>query len=81
MSPRRTRPIWYQLATPEERSKIDDLDRSIADLRRARQVLTNRAKLRTHVWAERRGILVTGARRKPGASYRHPRPDARRSKH
>jgi hypothetical protein len=81
MSPRRTRPIWYQLATPEERSKIDDLDRSIADLRRARQVLVNRAKLRTHVWVQRRVAPVTGARRKPVASYRHTRSDVRRSKH
>jgi hypothetical protein len=59
----KTRPIWYQLATPEERSKIDDLDRSIAELRRARQVLVNRAKLRTHVGVERRAAPVTNERR------------------
>jgi hypothetical protein len=80
MIPKRPRPLWYALATPEELGKIDELDRSIADLRRRRKALVNRAKLRTHAWAERRGTVVTGARRKPVASDPHP-PDARRSKH
>jgi hypothetical protein len=50
MTPKRRQPIWYKLATPEERGKIDDLDRLIADLRHQRQALVNRAKLRTDVW-------------------------------
>jgi hypothetical protein len=39
MIPKRPHPRWHELATPEERSKIDELDRSIADLRRRRQAL------------------------------------------
>ena len=65
MIPRRPHPIWHELATPEELSRIDKLDRSIADLRRRRQALVNRAKLRTHVWAERHGTQTTPPRRQP----------------
>jgi hypothetical protein len=46
-------PIWHQLATRKEISEIAKLDRSIAELRRRRQALVNRAKLRTPVWIER----------------------------
>jgi hypothetical protein len=67
MTPKRTQPIWYKLATPEERSKIDALARSIADLRRRRQALVNRAKLRTDVWVQRHGGLARQARRKSAA--------------
>ena len=81
MIPKRPHPLWYELATPEELSEIGELDRSIADLRRRRQALVNRAKLRTHVWVEHHGTPTTHARRKPAASYRQPRLDARRSKH
>jgi hypothetical protein len=81
MTAKRPHPLWYQLATPEELSKIDELDRSIANLRRRRKVLINRAKLRTRVWVERRETLMMGARRKPVASYQRPQPDARRSEH
>jgi len=59
MIPKRRRPIWHELATPEELRKIDELDRSIADCRRQRRALVNRAKLRTHVWAEHRGTPTT----------------------
>jgi hypothetical protein len=67
MTPRRTQPIWYKLATPEERSKIDDLDRLIADLRRQRHTLVNRAKLRTDVWVQRRSRPARHVRRKSAA--------------
>jgi hypothetical protein len=49
----RRQPIWHQLATRKEISEIAELDRSIAELRRRRQALVNRAKLRTPVWIER----------------------------
>ena len=67
MTLKQTAPIWYQLATPEERNKIDELDRSIADLRRQRQAIINRAKPRTHVWLEHRGTSATHAERKSAA--------------
>jgi hypothetical protein len=60
MTPRRTHPFWLELATPKERSKIDELDRSIADMRQRRQALINRVKLRTPLWVEHR---VSPARR------------------
>ena len=67
MTLRRTQPIWYRLATPEERSKIDALERSIAHLRHRRQALVNRAKLRTDVWVQRHGSPTSKARRKSAA--------------
>jgi hypothetical protein len=61
---RRTHPIWHELATPEEISKIDEIDRSIADLRRRRQTVVNRAKLRTQVWVEHHRAPASRVRRK-----------------
>jgi hypothetical protein len=60
----RPHPLWHELATPEELAKIDKLDRSIADLRRRRQALVNRAKLRTDVWLEQHRGTATRGRRK-----------------
>jgi hypothetical protein len=66
MIPKRPHPLWHELATPEERSKIDELDRSIAELHRRRQALVNRAKFRTQVWLEHHGPSTTlGRRRQP----------------
>jgi hypothetical protein len=67
MIPKRTHPLWHELATPEEMSAITELDRSIADLRGRRQALINRAKLRTQVWVQRHGG-PTPARRKSVAA-------------
>jgi len=67
MTLRRTLPIWYKLATPEERSKIDALDRSIAHLRHRRQALVNRAKLRTDVWVQHHGSPASKARHESAA--------------
>jgi hypothetical protein len=53
MIPKRRHPLWHELATLEEMSEITELDRSIADLRRRRKTLVNRAKLRTDVWVQR----------------------------
>jgi hypothetical protein len=52
MTLKRPHPVWHELATPEERREIDELDSSIAYLRHRRQALVNRAKLRTPVWVE-----------------------------
>src|SRR5262245_19951919 len=48
----RTLPSWHQLATPEEISTIDVIDRSITDLRSRRSALINRVKTRTKVWVK-----------------------------
>jgi hypothetical protein len=40
MTAKRPHPLWYQLATPEELSKIDELYRSMANLRRRRKALS-----------------------------------------
>ena len=64
MMSKRPHPLWHELATLEELSKIDQLDRSIANLRRRRQTLVNRAKLRTDVWVEQhRGTARRGRRK------------------
>jgi hypothetical protein len=54
MIPQRRHPLWHDLATLEEMSEITELDRSIADLRRRRKAVVNRAKLRTDVWVQSR---------------------------
>ncbi len=80
MIPKRPHFLWHELVTPEERSKIDELDRSIADLRRRRQALVNRARFRTQVWLEHHGPSTTlGQRKAAAATHLHPRPDTRRS--
>jgi hypothetical protein len=68
MMSKRSHPLWHELATLEELSKIDQLDRSIANLRRRRQTLVNRAKLRTDVWLEQHGGTARRGRRKPATS-------------
>jgi hypothetical protein len=68
MISKRTRPLWHELATPEEMNEITELDRSIADLRGRRHALINRAKLRTQVWLQRHGGHATPARRKSAAA-------------
>ena len=64
----RPHPLWHELATSEELTKIDKLDRSIADLRRRRQALVNRAKLRTDVWLEQHRGTARRGRRKAATS-------------
>ena len=68
MTLRQRRPLWRELATSEELSKIDELDRTMDGLRRQRQSLVNRAKLRTDVWVQRHGSLERPARRKGRAA-------------
>jgi hypothetical protein len=68
MMSKRSHPLWHELATLEELSKIDQLDRSIANLRRRRQTLVNRAKLRTDVWLEQHGGTARRGRRKAATS-------------
>jgi len=65
MSREPKQPIWHQLATREEISEIAELDRSIDELRRRRQAVVNRAKLRTSVWVEHH----------PEATIRRDRPE------
>jgi hypothetical protein len=47
-------PSWQQRATPEELSEVEIIDQSIAELRRRRQSIVNRTKMRTQIWVERR---------------------------
>jgi hypothetical protein len=68
MIPKRPRPLWHELATPEEIREITQLDRAIADFRHRRQALVNRAKLRTDVWVQRHARLDRHARGKGRAA-------------
>ena len=61
MIPKRRHPLWHELATLEEMGEITELDRSIADLRRRRKAVVNRAKLRTDVWVQRHRRPATHA--------------------
>jgi hypothetical protein len=81
MIPKRPHPLWRELATPEEISEIAEIDRLIADLRRRRQSLINRAKLRTPLWVEHHVSPPRRVGQESATSHRHPRSDARRSKH
>jgi hypothetical protein len=45
-------PTWYERATPDEIKEITEIDRSIAERRRRRQILVNRTEMRTQVWVE-----------------------------
>src|SRR5260370_8816940 len=75
MIPKRPHFLWHELVTPEERSKIDELDRSIADLRCRRQALANRARFRTQECLEHHGPSTTLRQVNPTpATHLHPPP-------
>jgi hypothetical protein len=57
-------PKWHQRATREEINEIEAIDRFIADLRRRRQGIINRTRMRTDIWL---------ARWRPRPHQKHPR--------
>ena len=50
MKPQQPFPKWHERASRSEINEVATIDRSIADLRRRREAIINRVRMRTLVW-------------------------------